>query len=203
VPAPTALRQGTALVAANNAWANATRPAPRPGVAPVAIPERIGEPSLIKHVFYVVKENRTYDQVLGDDPRGDGDPRNVMFGVDVTPNQHLLARRFPLLDNFYVSGTLSPDGHMWATQAYVTDYIERSFGDFTRGYSYDGGDALAYAPTGFLWDDALRHGKSVRVYGEFANHRDKTGTRSDVPSLDRVLARDYPPFDCTPATRPG
>jgi hypothetical protein len=146
-------------------------------------------------VFYVVKENSTYDQILGDEPRGNGDARYVQFGAAVTPNQHVLAQRFPLFDNFYVSGSLSPDGHQWATQAYVTDYIEKSYGDFTRGYSYDGGDALAYAPTGFLWENAQRHGRSVRVYGEFASHADATGTRSDVPSLDKVLVRKYPKYN--------
>ncbi|HEU0130329.1 MAG TPA: bifunctional YncE family protein/alkaline phosphatase family protein [Mycobacteriales bacterium] len=195
-PSAAALRDGTRAVAELNGWAAAAaaRLAPRRGVAPVPVPARVGEPSTIKHVFYVVKENRTYDQVLGDDPRGDGDPRYLQFGESVTPNQHLLAKRFPLLDNVYVSGTVSADGHQWAMQANVTDYVERQFGSFARGYSYDGGDALAYAPTGFLWENALRHHRSVRVYGEFADHRDRTGTRSDVPSLDRVLARHYPPF---------
>jgi YVTN family beta-propeller protein len=196
-PDENALRSGTGTVYGNNAWAaaQASRAAPRAAAAPVAIPARVGEPSLIKHVFYVVKENRTYDQVLGDDVRGDGDPRYLQFGAAVTPNQHLIARRFPLLDNFYVSGSLSADGHQWATQAFVTDYIEKSFGDFARAYSYDGGDALAYAPTGFLWENAQRHGKTVRVYGEFADHSDASGTRSDVPSLDKVLVRRYPRYD--------
>ena len=191
------LRSGTGIVSTNNAWAYATasRDAARIGVPAVPVPERVGEPSLIKHVFYVIKENRTYDQVLGDDPRGDGDPRYLQFGAAVTPNQHLLARRFPLFDNFYVSGTQSPDGHQWATQAFVTDYSEKSFGDFARGYAYRGGDALAYAPTGFLWENAQRHGRSVRVYGEFADHTDATGTRSDIPSLDPLLARGFPPYD--------
>jgi YVTN family beta-propeller protein len=195
-PDAAALATGTQTVRADNAWAAAASArAPARTVPPRAVPERVGEPSLIKHVFYVIKENRTYDQVLGDDPRGNGDDRYVQFGAAVTPNQHLLAQRFPLFDNFYVSGSLSPDGHQWATQAYVTDYIEKSYGDFTRGYSYDGGDALAYAPTGFLWENAQRHGRSVRVYGEFASHADVTGTRSDVPSLDKVLVRKYPKYD--------
>jgi hypothetical protein len=143
----------------------------------------------------VIKENRTYDQILGDDPRGDGDPALAQFGAAVTPNQHRLVLNYPLLDNFYDSGSLSADGHQWATQAYVDDYLEKSFTDFVRSYPYDGGDALAYSPTGFIWENAIDHGRSVRVYGEYANHSDATGTRSDVPSLDPLLVRAYPRFD--------
>ncbi|HVF05780.1 MAG TPA: bifunctional YncE family protein/alkaline phosphatase family protein [Frankiaceae bacterium] len=200
-PSRAELAAGVRTVAANNAWdvARASAAPPR-RVAPVAVPERVGEPSLIKHVFYVIKENRTYDQVLGDDPRGNGDPRLVHFGAAVTPNQHRLAVEFPLFDNFYVSGTLSADAHQWATQAFVNDYAERQYGAFPRSYAYDGGDALSYAPSGFLWENAQRHGRSVRVYGEFANRKlsaAKKQTASDIPSLDRVLSRRYPPFDMT------
>jgi hypothetical protein len=92
-----------------------------------------------------------------------------MFGQQVTPNHHKLAQEFPLLDNLYVSGRLSADGHQWVTQAYVTDYLEKSFGNFVRSYPFNGGDSLAYSPAGFLWENAVRHSKSVRVYGEFAN----------------------------------
>ena len=138
-------------------------------VAPVAVPKRIGDPSTIKHVFYIIKENRTYDQVLGDMPQGNGDPNLVQFGREVTPNQHALAEQFQLFDNLYVSGSLSADGHQWVTQSYVTDYIEKSFGDFSRAYPFNGADALAYTPTGFLWDNALRNNQTVRAYGEYAN----------------------------------
>ena len=196
VPTPAELAAGLRTVWHDNGWHNAAPSRLRPRrVDPVAVPERIGEPSLIEHVFYVIKENRTYDQVLGDDPRGNGDPRYLHFGAAVTPNHHALARTFALFDNFYVAGTRSPDAHQWATQAIVTDYVEKQYGAFPRSYPYDGGDALAYAPSGFIWDSAARHGRSVRVYGEFANRRDGSGTRSDVPSLDRVLVRRYPPFD--------
>jgi YVTN family beta-propeller protein len=144
---------------------------PRPDQAARAIPERIGEPSLIKHVVYVIKENRTYDQVLGDVAAGDGDPGLCIFGERVTPNQHALVREFVLLDNTYCSGILSADGHQWSTTAIATDYVERSFAGWPRSYpdgmGEDEADALAYSPAGFLWDDARRHGVTIRNYGEF------------------------------------
>ncbi len=150
--------------------AEALRPA-RPGQPARAIPERIGEPSLIKHVVYVIKENRTYDQVLGDVAAGNGDPRLCIFGERVTPNQHALVREFVLLDNTYCSGILSADGHQWSTTAIGTDYLERSFAGWPRSYpdgmGEDEADALAYSPAGFIWDSALRHGVSIRNYGEF------------------------------------
>ena len=93
-------------------------------------------------MVYIIKENRTYDQVFGDLPQGNGDTSLVHFGREVTPNHHKLAEDFVLLDNFYCSGVLSADGHQWTDEAYVTDYIEKSFGDFTRSYPYDGDDAL-------------------------------------------------------------
>jgi YVTN family beta-propeller protein len=138
----------------------------RPGVKPVPVPQRHGEPSVFEHVVYVIKENRTYDQVFGDMKEGNGDPRLCIFGEAVTPNHHKLAREFALLDNFYCSGVLSADGHSWTDAAYVTDYLEKAFGTFARSYPDDGVDALAFAPTGFLWDNALAHGQTLRNYGE-------------------------------------
>ena len=111
--------------------------------------------SFFKHVVYIIKENRTYDQVFGDMAQGDGDTSLVEFGREVTPNHHQLAENYVLLDNFYCSGVLSADGHQWTDEAYVTDYLEKSFGDFTRSYPYDGDDALAYASSGFIWDNVL------------------------------------------------
>ena len=145
---------------------------PRPGVAPRPVPERIGEPSVFKHVVYIIKENRTYDQVLGDDARGNGDPSLCIYGERVTPNQHKIAREFVLLDNTYCSGILSADGHQWSTTAFGTDYLEKSFAGWPRSYpdgmGEDENDALAYAPSGFIWDNVLAHGKTLRNYGEFA-----------------------------------
>ena len=145
---------------------------PRPNQPPRPVPERIGEPSLFRHVVYVIKENRTYDQVLGDEPRGLGDPRLCVFGARITPNQHKMVREFVLLDNAYCAGILSADGHQWSTTAFGTDYLEKSFAGWPRSYP-DGMedsdvDALAYAPSGFIWDNVLKHGRTVRSYGEFA-----------------------------------
>ncbi|NWG12256.1 MAG: hypothetical protein HXY20_01840 [Acidobacteria bacterium] len=140
-------------------------------VPPRPVPERPGEPSVFKHVLYIIKENRTYDQVFGDLPQGDGDPSLVHFGRDVTPNHHALAEQFVLLDNFYCSGVLSADGHQWSTEAYVTDYLEKSFGGFNRSYPYDGDDPMAYASSGFIWDRVLEKGLSFRNYGEFVQAR--------------------------------
>ena len=100
---------------------------------------------MFKHVIYIIKENRTYDQVLGDMKEGNGDPKLCMFGEEVTPNHHALARQFTLFDNFYCSGVLSADGHYWCNEAYVSDYLEKAFGGFTRSYPDDGSDPLAYA----------------------------------------------------------
>jgi YVTN family beta-propeller protein len=144
---------------------------PRREAPPRAIPERVGEASFIRHVVYVIKENRTYDQVLGDVKPGNGDPKLCIFGARVTPNQHKVAREFVLLDNTYCAGILSADGHQWSTTAIGTDYLERSFAGWPRSYpdgmGEDEADALAYSPAGFLWDNALRAGLRVRNYGEF------------------------------------
>ncbi len=145
---------------------------PRPGQPPRPVPERIGEPSPIKHVVYVIKENRTYDQILGDMPEGRGDPSLCIFGERVTPNQHKLAREFVLLDNTYCAGILSADGHQWSTTAIGTDYLEKSFAGWPRSYpdgmGEDEDDALAYSPAGFIWDNAVKHGVSIWNFGEFA-----------------------------------
>jgi DNA-binding beta-propeller fold protein YncE len=144
----------------------------RPAQPPRPVPERVGEPSVFKHVVYIIKENRTYDQVLGDVTNGNGDPQLCAFGRQITPNQHKFVRDFVLLDNTYCSGILSADGHQWADSAFATDYLEKSFASFPRSYPTgmdDGGmDALAYSPQGFIWDNCIAHGKSLRVYGEFS-----------------------------------
>lgn len=133
----------------------------------VPVPTRPGETSLFEHVLYIIKENRTYDQILGDVRRGNGEPDFCLFGEEVTPNHHALAEEFVLFDNFYCNGVLSADGHQWTDEGYVTDYIEKSFGGFPRSYPYDGGDAMAYSPGGFIWDQVLNKGLTFRVYGEF------------------------------------
>ncbi len=176
IPAPAArdLPALTARVCQNyraDRMAEARRPA-RPDQPPRPVPERIGEPSVFRHVVYIIKENRTYDQVLGDMPEGRGDPALCIFGERVTPNQHRIARQFVLLDNTYCAGILSADGHQWSAAAFGTDYLEKSFAGWPRSYpdgmGEDENDALAYPPTGFLWDNAAGHAVSLRNYGEFA-----------------------------------
>ncbi len=176
VPIPSASQlKAHTVVALRNLRYPALRQAalrPRPNCPARPVPERVGEPSVFQHVVYIIKENRTYDQVLGDVAEGNGDPSLCVFGSRVTPNQHKLVREFVLLDNTYCSGILSADGHQWSTTAFATDYMEKSFAGFPRSYpdgmEDDDTDALAYSPAGFIWDNALAHGKSVRDYGEFA-----------------------------------
>jgi YVTN family beta-propeller protein len=133
----------------------------------VPVPTKPGEQSVFKHVLYIIKENRTYDQIFGDLPQGNGDPDLCFYGRNVTPNHHKIAEEFVLLDNLYCNGVLSADGHQWTNEGNVTDYIEKSFGGFERSYPYDGDDALAYASSGFIWDYVLQANLTFRNYGEF------------------------------------
>ena len=139
---------------------------PRRGIAAVPLPERVGEPSLFKHVVYVIRENRSYDQVLGDMKEGDGDPSLCTFGEKITPNAHALAREYTLLDNYYCNGICSADGHSWATEGNTTANLERSVSGWPRSYPF-GDDALNTSSTGFLWDEALESHKSFLNFGEF------------------------------------
>jgi YVTN family beta-propeller protein len=143
-----------------------SRMKPRRNIPAVAVPERIGEPSVFKHVIYLIKENRTYDQVLGDMPEGDGRADLCMYGDTITPNQHKISRDFLLLDNFYVSGKCSAEGHQWTDEGMVTDYVEKNVRAWFRSYPHVQTDALVYDKEGFIWNDALDHGKSVKIYGE-------------------------------------
>lgn len=143
-----------------------TEKLPRAGILPKPVPERIGEPSTFKHVLYIIKENRTYDQVLGDMPEGRGLASLCIFGNTVTPNQHQLARDFVLLDNYHVSGKSSAEGHHWANAGIVTDYTEKMVRAWFRSYPHVLYDAMVYDKNGLIWNNALDHGKSVRIYGE-------------------------------------
>ncbi len=133
------------------------------------VPARPGDPSPIRHVLYIVKENRTYDQVLGGMKEGNGDPSLVLFGENVTPNHHKLAREFGLLDNFYANADVSADGHNWSTAAIAPDYVQRmwqnSYGGRRKKYDYEGGEPAALPPAGYLWSNALAAGLTVRNYG--------------------------------------
>ena len=176
-PAGTELTGSTAQVYADARIAEARQEAEkaRKGVPAVPVPERAGEASVIKHVVYVIKENRTYDQVFGDLKQGDGDPALCLYGRNVTPNHHAIAEQFVLLDNFYCNGVLSADGHSWATEGNNTDHLEKAFGGFTRSYTF-GDDPITYSSTGFIWDKILDKGLTVRNYGEM----DYTDEKPDV-----------------------
>jgi len=168
VPGSKELQKHTATVITANALSRSesAKLEPRENIAPKPIPERIGEPSVFKHVLYIIKENRTYDQILGDMPEGDGDSTLCIFGEKATPNTHNLARRFGLMDNYHVSGKSSAEGHQWTDASIVTDYVEKNMRAWFRSYPHVQTDALVYAPTGFLWDNATKHGKTVKIYGE-------------------------------------
>jgi YVTN family beta-propeller protein len=138
------------------------------------VPQTVGDTSPIKYVFYIIKENRTYDQVLGDMKEGNGDTSLVLFGEKITPNQHKIARDFVLLDNFYVDAEVSADGHNWSMGGYATDYLEKNwvttYGG--RGGEYDGEGTreIANNKNGFIWNYCMRAGISYRTYGEFADN---------------------------------
>ncbi len=168
----------THQVFVNNNWEHllAAGASAGAGVATAAVPALLGAHSPIKHVFLIVKENRTYDQVLGDIGRGDSDPSLAQFGTKVTPNAHALADSFGLFDNFYDEGTLSADGHNWLMQADANDYIEKEFGAFYRSYPAQGGDALAYQRDGFIWNAAERAGQTAASFGEYNNFFDLPST---------------------------
>ena len=144
------------------------------GEAGNPIPRRVGEQGPIKYVFYIIKENRTYDQILGDMKEGNGDSKLVLFGENITPNQHALAREFVLLDNFYVDGEVSADGHNWSTGAYATDFLEKnwvtSYGGRGGSYDAEGNRPVANNKGGFIWDHCKKGGVSFRTYGEFADN---------------------------------
>lgn len=125
-------------------------------------------PSVFKHVLYIIKENRTYDQVFGDLPQGEGDSSLCQFGRMVTPNIHALAEKYVLLDNIYCNGVNSADGHQWTDEGLATVYLKKGFGGFVRSYPCCAGeDPLAYASSGFIWDKVLEKKLSFRDYGEF------------------------------------
>jgi YVTN family beta-propeller protein len=189
LPDAKALKAHTDTVYRLSPYTDATRLAPAGAPARSPIPRRVGDPSPIKHVFYVIRENRTYDQILGDMEKGNGDPNLCLFGEDVTPNAHALAREFVLLDNFYVDAEVSYDGHAFSTGAYATDFVEKvwpmNYGQRGGRYMSEGGGAMrnAYgnvtAPqNGYIWDACVRKGVSVRSYGEFA------GRGADDPEHD-------------------
>lgn len=158
------------------------------------IPMKVGDTSPIKYVFYIIKENRTYDQVLGDVKGGNGDSSLVLFGQNITPNQHKLATEFVLLDNFYVDGEVSADGHNWSLSANATDYLEKnwvtSYGGRGGTYDAEGTRKIANPKNGFLWDYCKRANITYRTYGEFADDY-----KANIPALENHFCPYYTSWD--------
>ncbi|WP_405656999.1 alkaline phosphatase family protein [Streptomyces sp. NBC_00079] len=222
LPDDSVIRAQTAKVFRQNGWTpGSVLTAKGKGHAKaLPVPVRLGDPSTIKHVFLLVKENRTYDQVFGDLPQGDGDSSLTTFGENVTPNQHALATQFGLYDNFYDVGTNSAEGHNWLMQSDNPEYTESSAGEYQRSYDTEN-DALGHQKTGFIWSGAQAAGKSVKDFGEFQSletkpagatwqnlycdtkNMDATGqqtaypikTGSAIPSLNKVSVQGFPLFD--------
>jgi YVTN family beta-propeller protein len=183
-------------------------------VAPVPVPVRLGEPSVIKHVVYIVKENKTYDQMLGDIGKGNSEPKLCLYHRDSIPNHKSLATTFALLDNYYCNGVNSADGHQWCMQGLTTPYREKDRDGFRCAYDF-GTDELCYAGCGFMWDLALMSGRSFRNYGEldypsvsgghsyndfYTDWKNKTGktkfrTFSQVEALRRYSCPSYPGWE--------
>jgi YVTN family beta-propeller protein len=202
VPDLARLKEYTAQVYRNCPYSDSQlTTAPHP--LQTAIPTKVGDPSPIKHVIYIIKENRTYDQVFGDlaasaNPKGNGDPKLCMFPRSVTPNHHKLAEEFVLLDNLYCNGQVSRDGHPWSTAAYATDYISRDWHltySARKGVPDDDDGDLARPPSGYLWDACKRAGLTYRSYGEYGGRvSDGSGgfrMEGRVPGLVGHMCPDY------------
>ncbi|WP_080239169.1 bifunctional YncE family protein/alkaline phosphatase family protein [Spirosoma rigui] len=197
MPKPPAITALSKLVYQNTPYTKEKEKAAVGQTSASPIPTRVGEKSAaIKYVFYIIKENRTYDQVFGDMPGGNGDTSLCLFPEHVTPNQHALAREFVLLDNFYVDAEVSADGHNWSTAAYATDYVEKtwptSYGGRGGTYDYEGSRPVAYPKKGFIWDYCQRAGLRYRSYGEFEAYSKRKGS-----ALDGRFAPNYPDYDLT------
>ena len=165
------------------------------------IPHRFNGRTPLKYVFYIIKENRTYDQVFGDLPQGNGDPSLCLFPEEVTPNHHALAREFVLLDNLYHEAEVSADGHNWSMGAYATDYVEKTWPTMYGGrggeYQYEGGVPIVYPASGYIWDACHRAGVTYRSYGEFAENAKSPGdsARGLTPALEGHVAPFFRGWD--------
>lgn len=195
IPSSSQLNQYTKQVYANTPYSR-EKELKANGEEGNPVPRKVGDPSPIKYVFYVIKENRTYDQVLGDIPQGNGDTSLVLFGERITPNQHKLAREFILLDNFYVDGEVSADGHNWSTAANANDYLEKTwptdYGGRGGRYDAEGNREIANPDRGFIWDYCKRAGISYRTYGEFADDY-----KANIPVLEGHFCPYYTSWDET------
>jgi len=175
-----------------------------PKAAPAAIPAYIGSPSLIKHVFMIIRENRTYDQILGDVAGGNGDPTLAVFGdgtaaagPPITPNAHALVQRFPLLDNYYNPSRQSADGHNWIMQAMAPYSDDIQSPDWLRDYPSNGGEALAYQKNGHLWDQVAKAGVSFKNFGEYIEYNTfLTPTESTTEPLWIDFYNDITAYEC-------
>jgi YVTN family beta-propeller protein len=225
LPSDRDIARDTATVFAQNGWGkNDVQQVSNSNAAPVAVPKRIGDPSTIKHVFLIVKENRTYDQLFGDMSEGNGDPTLTQFGEKATPNQHALAKQFGLYDNIYDVGTNSAEGHNWLMQGDNPEYTESSAGEYQRSYDTEE-DVLGHQRSGFLWTAAESAGAKARNFGEFEYMEGKPpgtwqqyycatksvengGNPSElttadlkgnygsvIPSLNKIADPQSPPFD--------
>jgi DNA-binding beta-propeller fold protein YncE len=167
------------------------------------IPAKVGDPSPIKHCFYIIKENRTYDQLFGDIAKGNGDPDSCIFGEQVTPNHHALANQFVLLDNLYVDGEVSADGHEWTMAAYATDFVEKTW-PLTYGksrgkltYPAEGATKIGQPSSGYLWGKCAQAGKSYFSFGEFIANGSKPGepSRAKIAVLEGHFDPNYRSYD--------
>jgi YVTN family beta-propeller protein len=185
----------TRQVYANTPYNDALLAAARPAPAPSIMPSRVGAGSPIKHVIYIIKENRTYDQVYGDLARTNGDPRLAIFGRQITPNQHAIAEEFATFDNCYADGDVSQDGHSWADAAYATDQNEKSWPANYGGHAQASNRSMAYMPSsGYLWDAAKRKGLTYRSYGEYATRTSTGEPMSEVPGAFGLIGHVSPDY---------
>jgi len=192
-PSTEQLKTYTTQVYANTPF-NTQKTITADGLEGNPIPRKLGEKSPVKYVFYIIKENRTYDQVLGDMPNGNGDSSLCIFGKKVTPNLHAIANQFVLLDDFYVDAEVSADGHNWSMAAYATDFTEKtwptSYGGRGGNYDFEGTRKAAYPRDGYIWDYCKRAGVSYRTYGEFEEKGKGT-----LKSLQGHVCQKSPGFD--------
>ncbi|HDL19117.1 MAG TPA: YncE family protein, partial [Bacteroidetes bacterium] len=203
LPAPdeNRLKNFTARVWKNNGWNNRKDGEIKKAISARAIPEKPGSPSLIKHVLYIIKENRTYDQIFGDLPRGNGDSSLVLFNWEITPNHHKIAEEFTLFDNFYVDAEVSADGHEWSMGAIASDFVEKTwpstYSGRGQGYPAEGNYEIAFPTIGYLWDMAARKGISYRSYAEFITAPPDT-TKPALTSMKTLQGHfdpQYRPWD--------
>jgi YVTN family beta-propeller protein len=184
----------TRMVVDNTPYTDSMLAEARPPLEPTIIPQAVGAATPIQHVIYIIKENRTYDQVFGDLKEANGDPALTIFGEKVTPNQHALARQYVILDNLYCDGEVSVDGHSWSDAAYATDFNERFWPPTYAGRS-DAKPSRAWVPAaGNLWDVAARKGLTYRSYGEYASRASNGTTQNMAPGSSALVghfAFDY------------